>query len=28
VRSYLVYLREKGVIEAEFVDGRLLWRRL
>ncbi len=27
VRSYLVYLREKGLVEATFGDGRLVWRR-
>ena len=27
VRSYLVYLREKGVLEAAFDGGRLVWRR-
>lgn len=28
VRSYLVYLRELGKIEATFEDGALLWRRV
>ena len=27
VRSYLVYLRGEGRLEAEFADNRLLWSR-